>query len=127
MSILVDEKTRLVVQGITGREGQFHAEQCMKYGVRIVGGVRPGKGGTMQLGVPVFDTMQQAVKKVKPHASIIFVPANGATDAVLEAADAKYRAGAAALSDRLQAQTALSHRCYDKCIVEDYCALSAVW
>ena len=77
MSILVDENTRIIVQGF-GKAGSFHAEQCMKYGAQIVGGIRPGKGGTEQLGVPVFDTVQQAVKKVKPDASMIFVPAPGA-------------------------------------------------
>jgi succinyl-CoA synthetase alpha subunit len=90
MSILVDENTRIIVQGF-GKAGSFHAEQCMKYGAKIVGGVRPGKGGTEQLSVPVFDTVQQAVKKVKPDASMIFVPAPGAADAVMEAADAKIK------------------------------------
>jgi succinyl-CoA synthetase alpha subunit len=90
MSILVDENTRIIVQGF-GKAGSFHAEQCMKYGAKIVGGTRPGKGGTEQLGVPVFDTVQQAVKKVKPDASMVFVPAAGAADAVMEAADAKIK------------------------------------
>jgi len=90
MSILVDENTRIIVQGF-GKAGSFHAEQCMKYGAKIVGGVRPGKGGTEQLGVPVFDTVQQAVKKVKPDASMVFVPAPGAADAVMEAANAKIK------------------------------------
>ncbi len=87
MSILVDENTRIIVQGF-GRAGQFHAEQCIKYGSKIVGGVRPGKGGTKQLGLPVFDTVRQAVEQVQPQASIIFVPAAAAADAVMEAADA---------------------------------------
>ena len=87
MSILVDENTPIIVQGF-GRAGQFHAEQCIKYGSRIVGGVRPGKGGTKQLGLPVFDTVRQAVEQVQPQASIIFVPAAAAADAVMEAADA---------------------------------------
>ena len=87
MSILVDENTPIIVQGF-GRAGQFHAEQCIKYGSRIVGGIRPGKGGTKQLGLPVFDTLHQAVEHVQPQASIIFVPAAGAADAVMEAADA---------------------------------------
>ena len=87
MSILVDENTPIIVQGF-GRAGQFHAEQCIKYGSKIVGGVRPGKGGTQQLGLPVFDTVRQAVEQVQPQASIIFVPAAGAADAVMEAADA---------------------------------------
>ena len=87
MSILVDENTPIIVQGF-GRAGQFHAEQCIKYGSKIVGGVRPGKGGTQQLGLPVFDTVQQAVEQVQPQASMILVPAAGAADAVMEAADA---------------------------------------
>ena len=87
MSILVDENTPIIVQGF-GRAGQFHAEQCIKYGSKIVGGVRPGKGGTKQLGLPVFDTVQQAVEEVQPEASIILVPAAGAADAIMEAADA---------------------------------------
>ena len=90
MSILVDENTRIIVQGF-GRAGQFHAEQCINYGSKIVGGVRPGKGGTKQLGLPVFDTVRQAVEQVQPQASIIFVPAAGAADAVMEAADAGFR------------------------------------
>ena len=90
MSILVDENTPIIVQGF-GRAGQFHAEQCIKYGSKIVGGVRPGKGGTQQLGLPVFDTVQQAVEQVQPQASIIFVPAAAAADAVMEAADAGLR------------------------------------
>ena len=90
MSILVDENTRIIVQGF-GRAGQFHAEQCINYGSKIVGGVRPGKGGTKQLGLPVFDTVRQAVEQVRPQASIIFVPAAGAADAIMEAADAGLR------------------------------------
>ncbi len=89
MSILVDEKTRLIVQGITGREGQFHAEQCMNYGTKVVGGVTPAKGGQTVLGkVPVFNTVRDAVKKTKANATMIFVPPPFASDAILEAADA---------------------------------------
>ena len=89
MSILVDEKTRLIVQGITGREGQFHAEQCMKYGTNLVGGVTPAKGGQTVLGkVPVFNTVRDAVKKTKANATMIFVPPAFASDAILEATDA---------------------------------------
>jgi succinyl-CoA synthetase alpha subunit len=86
MSILVNENTRIIVQGF-GRAGQFHAEQCMEYGSKVVGAVHPGKGGSEQLGVPVFNTVQEAVEKVQPNASIVFVPAPGAADAVMEAAD----------------------------------------
>lgn len=89
MSILVDEKTRLIVQGITGREGMFHAEQCMKYGTNVVGGVTPGKGGQNVLdSVPVFNTVKDAVEKKKANATMIFVPPPFAADAILEAADA---------------------------------------
>ena len=86
MSVLVDENTRVLVQGF-GRAGQFHAEQCMKYGTKIVGGVSPGKGGSEQLGVPVFNTVRDAVEQVRPDASMVFVPAAGAADAIMEAAD----------------------------------------
>ena len=89
MSILVDEKTKLIVQGITGREGQFHAERCMKYGTKLVGGVTPAKGGQTVLGkVPVFNTVRDAVKKTKANATMVFVPPAFASDAILEAADA---------------------------------------
>jgi len=89
MSILVDEKTKLIVQGITGREGLFHAEQCMRYGTKLVGGVTPAKGGQTVLGkVPVFNTVRDAVKKTKANATMIFVPPAFASDAILEASDA---------------------------------------
>lgn len=87
MSILVDENTRVLVQGF-GRAGQFHAEQCRQYGTKIVAGVSPGKGGTKQLGVPVFNTVRDAVDQVRPDASMVFVPAAGAADAIMEAAEA---------------------------------------
>ena len=88
MSILIDENTRLAVQGITGGEGSFHTERCIKYGTRVVAGVTPGKGGNKVLGVPVFNTMYGAVKEAGANASIIFVPAPFAAEAILEAADA---------------------------------------
>ncbi len=87
MSILLDQTTRVIVQGF-GKQGAFHAEQCIQYGTKIVGGVTPGKGGTKQLGLPVFDTVAQAVRELEPNASIVFVPPPGAADAILEAADA---------------------------------------
>jgi succinyl-CoA synthetase alpha subunit len=87
MSILIDETTRAIVQGF-GKQGAFHAEQCMQYGTRIVGGVTPGKGGSRQLGLPVFDTVAQAVRELDATASIVFVPPPGAADAILEAIDA---------------------------------------
>src|SRR5512145_1729931 len=92
MSILVDQHTRVLVQGITGSAGKFHAEQCLKYGTQLVGGVTPGRGGeTVQLDsqrVPVFNTMTEAVRETGANATCIFVPAPFAADAILEAADA---------------------------------------
>ncbi len=89
MSVLVDKNTRLLVQGLTGREGSFHAQQMIEYGTKVVGGVTPGKGGTKHLGVPVFNTVAEAVKATGANASVIFVPPPYAADAILEAVDAK--------------------------------------
>jgi succinyl-CoA synthetase alpha subunit len=88
MSILVNKDTRLVVQGITGREGEFHTRQMVEYGTKVVGGVTPGKGGEWVAGVPVFDTCKEAVDATGANTSIIYVPARFAPDAILEAADA---------------------------------------
>ncbi len=88
MAILINKKTKVIVQGITGQSGKFHAQSCMEYGTQVVGGVTPGKGGTEILGVPVFDTVWEAKKRVHPDASLIFVPAAFAADAILEAEDA---------------------------------------
>ncbi len=88
MSILVDDTTRVVVQGL-GRAGLFHAERCMKFGAQIVAGVHPGRGGTEALGFPVFNSMREAVEQARPNASLAFVPAAGAADAVLEAIEAE--------------------------------------
>src|SRR6059036_1638975 len=88
MSILIDKKTRLIVQGLTGREGTFHARQAAAYGTTVVGGVTPGKGRTTHEGWPVFDTVADAVKETGANASVIFVPPQFAADAVMEAADA---------------------------------------
>ncbi|HIE17838.1 MAG TPA: succinate--CoA ligase subunit alpha, partial [Dehalococcoidia bacterium] len=88
MSILIDENTRLLVQGITGSEGSFHTQRCIEYGTKVVAGVTPGKGGTKALGVPVFNTVEMAVKETGANASMVFVPPAFAADAILEAADA---------------------------------------
>jgi succinyl-CoA synthetase alpha subunit len=88
MSILIDKSTKVIVQGLTGREGSFHALQMIKYGTKVVAGVTPGKGGTKHLNVPVFNTVSEAVRKAGANASVIFVPSPFAADAILEAADA---------------------------------------
>lgn len=91
MSILVDKNTRLVVQGITGREGEFHARQMLEYGTNVVAGVTPGKGGGWVAGIPVFDTMHEAREATEANTSVIYVPARFAPDAILEAVDAGVR------------------------------------
>jgi succinyl-CoA synthetase alpha subunit len=88
MSILINKKTKLIVQGITGRDGSFHAEQMKKYGTDVVGGVTPGKGGTKIKGIPVFNTVAEAVKETKANTSVIYVPPVFAADAIYEAVDA---------------------------------------
>ena len=88
MSIIVNKDSRIVVQGFTGSEGTFHAEQMIEYGTNVVGGVTPGKGGQVHLGKPVFNTVSEAVNVAKANTSIIFVPAGFAADAIMEAADA---------------------------------------
>jgi len=88
MSILVDGNTRVICQGFTGRQGTFHSEQAIAYGTRMVGGVTPGKGGQSHLGLPVFDTAHEAVRQTGADATMIYVPAAFAADAILEAADA---------------------------------------
>ena len=89
MAILADKKTRLIVQGLTGREGTFHAKACAAYGTQIVGGVTPGKGGTTHEGWPIFNTVQEAADKTGANATMIFVPPPFAADAIMEAADAE--------------------------------------
>src|SRR5690606_11861947 len=88
MSILVNKRSRVIVQGFTGKQGTFHAQQCIAYGTRVVGGVTPGRGGSQHLDLPVFDTVQQAVAETSATVSMIYVPAAFAADAILEAADA---------------------------------------
>lgn len=88
MSILINTTTKVVVQGLTGREGQFHAQQMLEYGTHIVAGCTPGKGGQSLLGVPIFDTVAEAVQQTGADVSVIFVPASVAADAICEAADA---------------------------------------
>ena len=89
MAVLVNKETRLIVQGITGKEGTFHAKGCAEYGTKVVGGVTPGKGGTTHEGWPVFDTVEEAVEKTGANATVIFVPPPFAADAILEANAAK--------------------------------------
>jgi len=88
MAVLIDRQTRLVVQGLTGREGSFHTRQAAEYGTTVVGGVTPGKGGTTHESIPVFDTVESAVRETGANTSVIFVPPAVAADAVMEAADA---------------------------------------
>jgi succinyl-CoA synthetase alpha subunit len=88
MSVLVNKDSRVIVQGFTGKEGSFHAEQMIEYGTNVVGGITPGKGGTEHLGRPVFNTVADAVKEAKANVSIIFVPPAFAADAIMEAAEA---------------------------------------
>ena len=88
MSVLVNKNTKVIVQGFTGQQGTFHAEQMLDYGTKVVGGVTPGKGGTEHLGLPVFNTVADAVADTGANASVIYVPPPFAADAILEAADA---------------------------------------
>ena len=88
MSILVNKNTRVICQGFTGKQGTFHSQQCLDYGTKLVGGVTPGRGGEKHLGLPVFDTVRDAVAKTDANATMIYVPAAYAADAIIEAADA---------------------------------------
>ena len=88
MSILINKNSKIICQGITGRQGSFHTEQCIEYGTKIVGGVTPGSKRDSHLGVPVFDTAKEAVRSTQANVSMIYVPAPFAADAIIEAADA---------------------------------------
>ena len=103
MSIMVDGSTKVLVQGITGSAGSFHARQMMEYGTQVVGGVTPGKGGTSHLGRPVFNTVKGAVQETNAEASIVFVPPPFAADSIMEAADAGIRL-CVAITDGIPAQ-----------------------
>ncbi|MEL6577434.1 MAG: succinate--CoA ligase subunit alpha, partial [Pseudomonadota bacterium] len=89
MAVLVDENTKVICQGLTGAQGTFHSEQAIAYGTQMVGGVTPGKGGSEHIGLPVFDTVGDAVAKTGANASVIYVPPPFAGDAILEAIDAE--------------------------------------
>jgi succinyl-CoA synthetase alpha subunit len=91
MSVLIDKNTRVICQGFTGAQGTFHSEQAIAYGTKMMGGVTPGKGGTKHLGLPVFDTVAEAVAETGADASVIYVPPPFAADAILEAIDAGVR------------------------------------
>ena len=111
MTILLDRKTAVLVQGITGKIGSFHAKEMMDYGTNIVGGVTPGKGGASEHGVPVFDTMKEAVEKTGATASIVFVPPPFAADSIMEAADAGIRT-CVAITDGIPAQDMIKVKRY---------------
>jgi len=111
MTVLLNEKTRVIVQGFTGKIGTFHAEEMMEYGTNLVGGVTPGKGGQEHMGKPVFNTVKEAVEEAGAEASIIFVPSAFAADSIMEAADAgiKY---CVAITDGIPAQDMMTVKRY---------------
>ncbi|MCI0399000.1 MAG: succinate--CoA ligase subunit alpha [Chloroflexi bacterium] len=111
MSILVDKNTRLLVQGITGREGAFHTQQMIEYGTRVVAGVTPGKGGEWVHGVPVFNTVRKAVEATGANCSVIYVPARFAPDAIYEAADAGLQL-IVCITERIPVQDMIQVRAY---------------
>jgi len=115
MSVLVNKNTRVICQGFTGNQGTFHSQQALDYGTKLVGGVTPGKGGTKHLGLPVFDTVADAVKETGADASVIYVPPPYAADAILEAADAGVRVIVAItegipVRDMMTVKAVLSHK-----------------
>ncbi len=91
MSILIDQNTKVICQGFTGQQGTFHSEQAIQYGTRMVGGVTPGKGGQTHLGLPIFNTVHEAIKVTEADASVIYVPAPFCKDSIIEAIDAGIR------------------------------------
>ncbi len=103
MSIMIDNKTKVLVQGFTGKIGTFHAKEMLEYGTQVVGGVTPGKGGQTHLGLPVFNTMKDAVSETGAEASVVFVPASFAADSIMEAADAGIKT-CVAITDGIPAQ-----------------------
>jgi succinyl-CoA synthetase alpha subunit len=118
MSVLVNKNTRVIVQGFTGQQGTFHAEQMLEYGTKVMGGVTPGKGGSEHIGLPVFNTVQDAVDETGADAAVIYVPPPFAADAILEAADAGVRVIVAITEgipvlDMLRVKHTLAH--YDDC------------
>jgi succinyl-CoA synthetase alpha subunit len=124
MSILIDQNTRVICQGFTGKQGTFHSEQAIAYGTRMVGGVTPGKGGQQHLGLPVFDTVHEAVRETGADATMIYVPAPFAMDAILEAADAGIRVIACItegipVQDMLKVKAALAQ--YDARLIGPNC------
>jgi malate-CoA ligase subunit alpha len=111
MSILLDQTTRVLVQGITGKIGSFHAQEMIQYGTQVVGGVTPGKGGTTHLGLPVFNSVREAVRATGATASIVFVPPPFAADSIMEAADAGIRL-CVAITDGIPAQDMIQVKRY---------------
>ncbi|PIY11355.1 MAG: succinate--CoA ligase subunit alpha [Flexibacter sp. CG_4_10_14_3_um_filter_32_15] len=111
MSVLVNKDSKIIVQGFTGKEGSFHAEQMIEYGTNVVGGVTPGKGGTLHLGLPVYNTVLDAVEDAKADTSIIFVPPAYAADAIMEAADAGIKV-IIAITEGIPAQDMVKAKAY---------------
>ena len=126
MSILVNKKTKLICQGFTGKQGTFHSEQCIAYGTQMVGGVSPGKGGSKHLNLPVFNTAHDAVKATGAEASMIYVPAPGAAEAILEAADAGIKiivciTEGIPVNDMVKVKTTLRHQYPDAVLIGPNC------
>ena len=126
MSILVNRNTKVICQGFTGKQGTFHSEQCIAYGTQMVGGVSPGKGGSKHLNLPVFNTAHDAVKATGADASMIYVPAPGAAEAILEAADAGIKiivciTEGIPVNDMVKVKTTLRHQYPDAVLIGPNC------